>query len=245
MALGTALSELRYQLKVETYNSLLPAHTVSSTDLFNGILARTQKELWNLYVWPHLKYHIDVPLAAQLRYLDFPVSMPFENVVKIWYQQQPSPIQWFPMEYGFDNSIFTYGGSEDTISWPPRLWRNVVTVDGSTGLTDFDGQMEIWPIPSQATTLRLEGQAPLNPLKVDTDTCMIDDTAIILLAAAEMLGSQKSPVSQMKLTKAQAYIRRLLGKSGANKRNPSALGQGSSYNGGRYKPTPYLDYVPG
>lgn len=238
MALGTALSELRYQLKAETYNSLLPAHTVSSTDMYNAILARAQRELWNLYVWPHLKYHVDIPVSAGTRYVNFVASMPFENIVEMWYNQPP---QWFPMDFGFDNDVFNYGGGEGYQSWPPQLWRNQVTVDGTTGLTNFNGRMELWPIPNQNTILRQEGQAPLNPLASDTDTCMIDDTAIVLTAAAELLGQQKSEVAQMKGQKAQAYIRRLLGKSGANKRRISVLGGGSSYVA---KATPYLDYVP-
>ena len=45
----------------------------------------------------------------------------------------------------------------------------MVTVDNATGLTDFAGQAQIWPIPTLLSHMRWHGQAPLNPLKVDAD----------------------------------------------------------------------------
>jgi hypothetical protein len=238
MPLGVPLSELRYQLRAETYNSLLPAHGVSSIDLMNAILERTQRELWNQYIWPHLKYHVDKPVTLGARYLDFDPTMPFENILTLWYQENANQ-QWMPIGYGFTNAQYAAYGGETGTGWPPQRWRNVVTVTG--GLTDFNGKMELWPVLSQAGVIRFDGQAPLNPLKVDADKCMIDSTAIVLTAASEMLGQQKSEVAAMKGQKAQAYIRRLLAKLGANKREVRSLGAGNYQTPG---PTPYIDYVP-
>jgi hypothetical protein len=241
MPLGVALSDLRYQLRAETYNSLLPAHGVSSIDLMNAILERSQRELWNLYVWPHLRYHVDQVWPAGQRYSVFPTTMPFDQIVEIWYQDNANT-QWLPITFGFGNDLYAAMGSETQQSYPPRRWRNVVDV--VSGLTVYDGKMELWPIPSQGFNMRFEGLAPLNPLKVDADKCMIDSTAIILTAASELLGQNKSEVAAAKGQKAQAYIRRLLGK-GANKRRIIALGQGApNYYYGN-QPTSYLDYIPG
>ena len=116
-----------------------------------------------------------------------------------------------------------------------------------SGLTNLTGQAQIWPIPTQLSHMRWHGQAPLNPLKVDSDQCMIDSTAIVLTCAAELLGAQKSEVASLKGNKAQAYIRRLLGRSGANKRDISAMGQGrdGAADVQLQGATPYLDYIPG
>lgn len=241
MPLGVALSELRYDLRAEIYQSLLPAHGVSAQDMQNLILERSQRELWNQYAWPHLHYHLDVVVPSNTRFMDFPPTMPFDNILRVWYRTL-GPSQWIPMPYDFTNWIYSANGGEGTIGYPPRLWRNVVNVDSGTGLTQYNGQMELWPVPNQNITLRFDGQAPLNPLKVDTDKCMIDSTAIVLTAAAELLGANKSEVATMKGQKAQAYIRRLLARSGANKRAIYALGQGT-YTEPR--PTPYIDYIPG
>jgi hypothetical protein len=94
--------------------------------------------------------------------------------------------------------------------------------------------------------MRWQGNAPLNPLAVDSDTCLIDSTAIVLTAAAELLGAQKNEAAALKGNKAQAYIRRLIGRAGASKRDVYALGQGSA-NQPTYseRSTPWLDYIPG
>jgi hypothetical protein len=234
------LSDLRYQLRAETYNSLLPAHGVSSIDMLNAILQRTQRELWTQYWWPHLAYHVDVPAPVGTRFLNFDATMPFENIESLWFQQSPN--QWFLIDYGFGNEVYAYYGGEAGTGYPPQKWRNVVSVDAGTGLTNFNGQLEVWPILSQASTLRFQGMAPLNPLVVDSDKCMIDSTAIILTAAAELLGQNKSEVAALKGQKAQAYIRRLLAKLGANKRTIRSLGKGNYYPP---QPTPWIDYIPG
>src|SRR4029077_6537012 len=242
MPLGVALSELRYELRAEIYSSLLPAHGLSAVDMQNVILARTQRELWNLYAWPHLDYHVDFDLAPNTQYVEFDATMPFENVISLWRNYQPNNQQpWIQLRYGLEDSI-----NEMLPSSPPTRWRNVVTVDPGTGLTDFTGQAQIWPIPSRLSHMRWHGQAPLNPLKVDTDKCMIDSTAIVLTAAAALLGGQKSEVATLKGQKEPAYIRRLLGRSGANKRDISAMGQGRTAQPTNYSgATPYLDYIPG
>ena len=242
MPLGVALSELRYELRAEIYSSLLPAHGLSSVDMQNTLLNRAQRELHTLYAWPHLQYRIDFDTTPNQQYVDYDPTMPFENVLGLWRNYNPSNQQpWIQLRYGYEDWI-----NELLQSYPPVRWRNVVTVDNASGLTQFDGKAQIWPIPPMISHMRWIGQAPLNPLKVDTDTCMIDSTAIVLTVAAELLGAQKSETAAMKGQKATAYVRRLLGKSGANKRDITALGQGRgnqpTYN---QRSTPFLDFIPG
>jgi hypothetical protein len=243
MPLGVALSELRRELRAEIYSSLLPAHGLSAVDMQNVILERTQRELWRQYEWPHLEYRIDIDVDPLTQFLDYPSSMPFESVLSLWYNDDPDNQQpWVRLRYGFDDWI-----NETLQSYPPSRWRNVAYVDPTTGLTDVSkAQAQLWPVPNQAISMRWKGQAPLNPLVADTDKCMIDSTAIVLTAASELLGAQKTETAAMKGNKAQAYIRRLLGAAGANKRDISALGQGSA-NQPTYLQgaTPYLDYIPG
>ena len=242
MPLGVALSELRYELRAEIYSSLLPAHGLSAVDMQNAILERTQRELWNLYAWPHLNYRLDFIVPANTQFVNFDPTMPFENVLSLWRNDNPSNQQpWLQLRYGFEDWI-----NETLHSWPTTRWRNVVTVDNVSGLTNISGQAQLWPIPTQDAHMRWNGQAPLNPLKVDSDKCIIDSTAIVLTAAAELLGAQKSETAALKGSKAQAYIRRLIGRSGANKRDVSAMGQGTmgqpTY---AQRATPYIDYIPG
>jgi hypothetical protein len=242
MPLGVALSELRYELRAEIYSSLLPAHGLSAVDMQNVILERAQRELWNQYEWPHLDYRVDVLVPPNTQMLLYDPTMPFQNVLGLWFNYEPGAQQpWKRLRYGFEDWI-----NESLQSFPPVRWRNVVTVNPTNGLTQFDGQAQIWPVPTQTSHMRWKGQAPLNPLKVDSDTCMIDSTAIVLTAAAELLGAQKSETAALKGQKAQTYIRRLLGRSGANKRDISAMGQGQRAQPTNFSgATPYIDYIPG
>jgi hypothetical protein len=242
MPLGVQLSDLRYELRAEIYASLLPAHGLSSVDMQNVLLERTQRELWNQYVWPHLRYTIDFTAPAATEFLAYDPTMPFENVISLWFNYNPSAQQpWKQLRYGFEDWI-----NETLTSYPPVRWRNVVTVDPATGLTNYTGKAQVWPIPSTQTSMRWLGQAPLNPLKVDTDKCMIDSTAIVLTVASELLGAQKSETAALKGQKAQSYIRRLIGRSGANKRDVSAMGQGTAAQPTyAQRATPYIDYIPG
>ena len=106
MPLGVALSELRYELRAEIYSSLLPAHGLSAVDMQNALLERTQRELWNLYAWPHLDYHVDFDIPANTQFVDFDATMPFENVVSLWRNYDPSNQQpWIQLRYGFEDSI--------------------------------------------------------------------------------------------------------------------------------------------
>ena len=242
MPLGVTLADLRRELRAEIYSSLLPAHGLSAIDMQNLILERAQRELWNQYEWPHLKYRVDFDVPANTPILDYDGTMPFENVLSLWYNYEPDRDQpWKRLRYGFEDWI-----NETLSSYPPVRWRNVVCVVPATGLTEFSGQAQLWPIPSNSAHMRWLGQAPLNPLKVDTDRCMIDSTAIVMTVAAELLGAQKSEVATLKGNKAQAYIRRLIGRTGANKRDISALGQGTgnqpTYRDGA---VPFIDYIPG
>ncbi|HEY1431140.1 MAG TPA: hypothetical protein VGF39_05870 [Stellaceae bacterium] len=242
MPIGVTLADLRYELRAEIYASLLPAHGLSSVDMQNALLERAQRELWNQYAWPHLHYRIDFTTPPGTQYLTYDPTMPFENVLSLWYNYQPNAMQpWKKLRYGFEDWI-----NETLQSYPPVRWRHVAIVNPTTGLTDYAGQAQVWPIPSLQANLRWLGQSPLNPLKVDADQCLIDSTAIVLTVAAELLGAQKSETGALKGNKAQAYIRRLLGKSGANKRDITAMGQGAkgqpTYMSGA---TPYIDYIPG
>jgi hypothetical protein len=240
MALGVALSELRRELRAEVYSSLSPQVGVNAIDLQNVLLERIQAQLWNEYVWPHLTYRINFTVPANSMVINYDATMPFENVRSLWYNlTYLSNYQavWRQLAYGFEDSI-----NETLVSWPPMRWRNNAVVNASTQLTTIGGQAQLWPIPVQDTPMRWKGMAPLNPLKVDTDQCMIDSRAIVLTAAAELLGQQKSEVASLKGNMAQAYIRRLLGRSGANKRPVKPLGQGDAW---LKVATPYIDFIPG
>lgn len=242
MALGVTLLDLRNKLLAETVQSLSPGQTIALRDTYNLQLRRTQEEQWRMFEWPHLRLFKDVALSAGVRFYDYPRGLPFDAVSKIHYQEGSF---WRPMRYGVTPEDYSVFGGENQQSWPPQKWMTRPTYNETTGRTDPVGQFEIWPVPNRAGTIRFEGQAPLNPLVNDSDEAILDDTLIVLFAAAEVLANQKAEGAQLKLQKAQQFQRKLLNQLGANKRPMRQLSMsGGSTTSPRHGPTPYLDYIP-
>jgi hypothetical protein len=245
MRFGVPLSELRYELLAETFQSLSPAQTTSSTPFYNYQLDRVQREQWNLIEWPHLTIYKDVPMVQGQRYYSYPVELPFDSIFRIWW---PQGVNWVPLDYGINPQTYATMGGENVQAWPPRRWRNCASYDEVNNVTTPAAQFEVWPVPSgQPFSLRIEGIAPLNPLVEDTDVCVIDATLIVLMAAAEILSVQKSEGAAIKLQKANAYRRMLIARLGAQQRNIKSL----SKDGGNLGPlsqgrrlVPYLDFIP-
>jgi hypothetical protein len=248
MRVGVALSELRRELMAETFQSMTPAQTTSSTPFYNYQLDRVQREQWNTIEWPHLTIYKDVPMVPGQRYYTYPPQLPFDSIFRIWW---PQGVNWVPLDYGISPATYATMGGELIQAWPPRRWRNHASYDEVNNITHASDQFEVWPIPTvtppASYSLRLEGNAPLNPLIADTDTCIIDATLDVLFAAAEILAVQKSEGAAMKLQKANAYRRMLITRLGAQQRGMRSLSKDGGVMGpvrdGRQL-TPYLDFIP-
>jgi hypothetical protein len=246
MDFNVPLVTMRYALLAETFQSLTPSQTTSSTQFYNYQLNRVQREMWNTIEWPHLTIYHDMPMVAGQRYYDYPPELPFDSIFRIWW---PQGVTWVPLDYGINPQTYATMGGENVQAWPPRRWRNCAQYDPTSGKTNAASQFEVWPTPgpSMPFSLRIEGNAPLNALAEDDDTCVIDATLIILFAAAEILAMQKSESASLKLQKANQYRRMLIARLGAQQRNMKSL----SKDGGHIGPladgrrlTPYLDFIP-
>jgi hypothetical protein len=244
MRVGVPLSELRYELMAETFQSLSPNQTTSSTPFYNYQLDRVQREQWNDIEWPHLTIYNDMPMVAGQRYYSYPPELPFDSIFRIWW---PQGVNWVPLDYGINPQTYAAMGGENVQAWPPRRWRNCAQY--VNGLTQPAAQFEVWPVPpaNYPYSLRIEGNAPINALVEDTDTCVIDATLVVLFAAAEILSVQKSEGASLKLQKANQYRRMLIARLGAQQRNMKSL----SKDGGHIGPlgddrrlVPYLDFIP-
>ena len=245
MPLRVTLVNLRRELRAETGTSLSPTQGVQAQQTLDIIIARQQRELWDAYNWQHLKTWVDMSLeAGQARY-NYPEAMAFDQIDQLMVANEGG--DWSGLIYGVEAHMIRLGPAQQGV---PLRWRNAATVDtsGPEPITDPIGQIELYPTPNAAMTLRISGQAPLSPLIADDDTCIIDSKAIILFAAAEMLATQKSEAAPMKLQKAQNYLRKLLADQGADKRQNYNMG--GSYRGGNdpdkvRRLIPYIDYIPG
>lgn len=253
MPIGVALTNLRTDLRAETGQSLNVAQGVQSQLTQDNQLNRQQLELWEAYDWPHLRYWVDVMVVANQDIYDYPDDMPFDQINFISYTPGTidqvsgkfvsSTNRWTPLAYGI-HGIYSPSTPQ---SGTPKRWGNKVTV--TAGKTNPVGQLQLLPIPAGDITLpaigalRFEGQAPCNPLVADDDICVLDSKAIVLFAAAEILAVQKQEAAQLKLAKAQNFLRKLLSNSGADKRRNYNMG--GSYRAGYLGARPYGHWVPG
>lgn len=244
--IGIPLSQLRSELMAETFQSMTPAQTTSSTPFYNYQLARVQREQWNDTVWPYLTLYQDIPMVQGQRYYTYPPELPFDSVTRIW---GPSGTNWVPLVYGINPTTYASMGGEFNQGYPPQRWRHYAAWTAATGITTPNGWFEIWPMPNAAVSnVRVEGQAPLNPLAADSDTCTLDATLLVMYAAAEILAVKKSEGAALKLQKANAYKRMLVARIGSQQRKLHELSRDGGYmgslQGNDIRPTPYIDYVP-
>ena len=79
MEVGVLLSELRRRLLAETFQSLNPSQTTSSTPFYNYQLDRVQREQWNDIEWPHLTIYKDMPMVVGPAILRLPAPAPLRQ----------------------------------------------------------------------------------------------------------------------------------------------------------------------
>lgn len=228
MPVGVTLLNLLNDLKAEANISMNVAHGVQARDAQVYLLRRVQEELYTQHDWPTLAIDRDVALSPGQRYYNFPADIDFAFVNSAVVRNATI---WEELCFGIgSDELNTYNSDDDFRTFPPRNW----DYNGDTG------QFEVWPVPSQAGTLRFYGRKKLRPLAADTDTCTLDSTLIVLYAAAEMLARVGSEDAPLKLQKAQAHFTAIKRRLGANKRKPFAVGAG----GGDARSRVGIDYIP-
>lgn len=216
-------------LKAELGMSLQSGvQSATDTQLYRQIELQ-QRRLASEFSWPFLEASADTAVtagtAAANRYYTLPVtSVNFERPVTA---QTLWGTFWYPVEYGIDeceyNSISSGDGTTTAVQQNPVMrWKYK---DGDN--TKF----EVWPLASTAQTFRFRGQKPLTAIfdattaaLVINSTLDLDDTLVVLFAAAAELSRMKKQDSSLKLAMAEQHLNRL--KASYSSRNePFVLGQ--------------------
>lgn len=210
MARGTTLIKLLDDLRVETRASTNPAHNNQVRDSQVRLLQRTQDWLWGDHDWPHLFVSRKYPLEAGKRYYDFTHDFDIE---RISYIEVKTDGAWRKLVKGIGPQQFVaYDSDLDQRSYPPYRFE----------IAEND-KIEIHPISDQDGTaadlegyLRVWGIRKLRPLVADGDRADLDDSLIVLFAAAEQLGGKGAKDGSIKTSLAQKRYSRLKGQQ--NKR---------------------------
>ncbi len=209
MARGTTLATLRAMLKAELGDAN-EANTALDFQL-NYLLANKQKDLANMYDWAFLEHRWDLSCSAGSRYLDIPSSdvrsqactINFERPVNVQCKYNSN---WINVAFGVDNSYYVVHDSDsDERSDPIQNWRFSTNSSESANADEI----EIWPIPETAQTLRFTGQRTLYALTSDEHKADLDDLLVVYFVAAERMLLEERAQAQLVFTKAQQHLIRL------------------------------------
>lgn len=196
MARNTQLSSLLVMLRQELGRSTNVAVGVDDALGLRQKLRRSQELLYDDYDWPFLRSRFTLPMNATQRFYNMPTStregytgtLNIERIehVAYYYNNIPRPIERGIMEEDFRSFNSDIGVvSSPALKWDIR-W---------TGSVE---QIEIWPIPaSNGDTLVFRGIRQLRQLINDNDVADIDDQAIVLMTATELLAKGDSASSQV------------------------------------------------
>lgn len=199
-------------LKGELGFSLVSGVATAADQELYTILDNKQKWLATNFFWPFLKQVATVTLVPgtgdSSRYYTTPTTISFESPVKVhtfWTNA------WHPVQQGVgtdEYNVFSSGDASETPEQSDPATRWDFKAGDST-------KIEVWPLPTQAQTLRFSGQRPLTDLKnggatyVTSQTLDLDDLLVVLFAAAEKLSRMKKQDAQFKLLMAQERLSRL------------------------------------
>lgn len=199
MARGTSLLALRDQLKAEIGASSNVAMGVNTIEQFDNLLRRTQQRLWNDFDWTFAMIERDEPLLTNTRYYTFDSDIDYDRIFETHVKYGNI---WHPLEYGIGPAQYNNHDSDNNERTEPTTrWRHYE-----------NNQFEVWPVPTtNSQTLRFKAVKKLPTLVAPTDTATLDDTLIVLYAAAEYLARTKAADAPAKLSQATAHYNRLKG----------------------------------
>jgi len=211
MARNTTLSQLRDQLRAEIGASPSVAMGINAVPQMNHMLNRVQERLWLEYDWPFLWTETDIQSVDGVRYYNIPQSVNPDRIRKVMVNWND---YWYACESGIGPAHYNIvnseiGQKEDNV----RRWR----------IAANNSQIEVWPIPeSDEQKFRLFAYMNCPRMTSDSDTALIDDTLIVLFAAAEMLAALQDEASGIKYDQAKLHFTKL--KALASKNSNFVLG---------------------
>lgn len=202
MARGTAFSDLIIQLRAEAGHSTLAVAGIDNEPALKQMLNRVQETLFDSYSWPFKTVMPFLDLTAGTRYYDLPAAIDFEHIVEVGIYSTTQP---YTIAKGISFEEYAVFDSEnDERSSPVQRW--------DIKYTGTKEQIEVWPLPDDDTQkLQFRGTQKLVKMVADADKAVMDDTLIVLTAAAEILARQKDEDAPLKQKAAKARLMQLKG----------------------------------
>lgn len=206
MAVGTQFSVLVTRLRAALKRSTSVAVGVDDLDTLKTTLNHHYDLLYTQGDWPHLRKTFSKALVAGQRHYDLPDGLNPDRI-------EEADVLWggirTPIRQGIGvEEMQAYDSEQDERS-DPVLRYDIRWTGTST-------QIEVWPIPATATTLRIKGLQAITPLVDDADLCLLDDTLVVLYAAAELAAGVGADDAEFKAQMAREHLQKLKGRGATN-----------------------------
>lgn len=202
MATGTTLVQLRKLLNAEIEDEM--DETISNAGIArkNQLLNNQQAFLANQHDYLKGKIRVSLPIVPNQQYYDLPAGIDFDHLDK---PQFTVNANWrYQVAFGINTNDYNIFNSDLGVTAIPILrWDlvNVLQPDTTSKL-----QIQVWPISNAAQSLEFSGILKVTQMVADGDGCVIDDMALVLFTAAEILAKRGAGDAGAKLTKATTYL---------------------------------------
>lgn len=193
------LGQLKATLRSELRQSANPAVAQSADHVLVNALKQAQAFVHSMHAWPHRRTRVDVALSAGQRYYDWPDPIDYENVESVYCKWGDiwRPVAVFTED---EDTYNIYNSEADQRVDPVRRYRII-----------DDTQLEVWPIPASAGTLRIKGLRRIPELSGDSVQCPFDDGLVTKIAASRCARSKVERDAHMQ--DAMVLFRALTGRA--------------------------------
>lgn len=182
MARGTQLEILRVMLRNELRMGSDPALSPQYIESLDQALRAAQEDLYDRFQWDFAVMTVRLTLTADVSVYSLPSNLNPDSIVTVavrWqniWRNVPRGIDVIP-EHRHSDTDLVY--KDD----PIRRWD--WAHDGA------DRVFSVWPTPTQEQLVAIVGKKKLPPLMADADQAMMDDWAIVYLAASNKALDEK------------------------------------------------------
>lgn len=228
MRTGVAFSTIIEEVKLEAGETTSPAQATTRDPRIKQIINREYRWIAQKWRWPLRHDEVEVSLVADTQTYTFPATLDPANIDEVWTEVGTT---WQRVPHGvgrLERSLY----SDTETSWPPHRFE--FQPDTGTGTITF----EVWPIPSQAGTVRISGQLVITDLVNDSDKCLLDADVLVLRSASQLLAVKNRADAAYKANQAEQRAETILRNQGP--------GIGPEIHHGR-RPRmlePWIDYIP-
>ena len=227
MRSGVTLADLRKEVLIETGSSTDAGHAVFAVEHLNQVINRMERWMAMDRDWGGLEFEENVAIAANAQFVSLPANITFTEITgaAVLFGSE-----WLTIYHGISlNNRSLYNSTQRAT--PIQRWE--VQAPGNVNF-------EVWPIGSQAQTIRFVGNKKLGSMVDDDDTCTLDGDVIVMRAAAQILGRDRKEDAALLLKMAESMTDKIVKKRGSLKAEPLNLGRGGT---DRPAPRPGIDFI--